>query len=312
MLVKYKTLILKNLFKIASQNSFKNLELSLKWNLIDIANKDIYNGNLHFEETQLSQLFEMALIDDRPDFVRLFIENEIDINRFLTYKRLYFLYNLPGKVTKSVKAPFSSIYRINKNTNSKIYFTFDDVETFLKSLIRDVSFVPIDYYLEGATYDKVNIEREASLNKFMAQICNSKYSFEILGFQDLEQAVVRHPRANLFIWAILFNRVEIAKIFLQTTKHQIALSLLAKIILQSFSTKLDDSGEILKSAEDFEKLACGILEFFDKNEPDQLNDYLILNKIGYMGESHTLEIAVYGKCKHFVANTCVQNVLDKV
>ncbi len=254
----------------------------------------------------------MALIDDRPDFVRLFIENETDLNRFLTYKRLYFLYNLPEKVTKAIKAPFSSFYRINQNTQNKIYFTFEDVETFLKSLVRDVSFVPIDYYLEGTAFDQVNTEKEATLNKFMAQICNYNYSFETRGFKQLEQVLVRHPRVNLFIWAILFNRVEIAKIFLQTSKHQIALSLLAKIILQFFSTKLDDSSEILKSAGDFEKLACGILEFFDKNEPDQLNDYLLLNKIGYMGDSHTLEIAVHGKCEQFVANTCVQNVLDKV
>ena len=59
-------------------------------------------------------------------------------------------------------------------------------------------------------------------------------------------------------------------------------------------------------------MACGILNIFDKNEPDTLNDHILLNRINFLGNNHTLDIAVNGKCKLFVATVCVQNVLDKV
>ena len=39
------------------------------------------------------KLLEIALIDNKPEFVKLFIENGINLDSFLTYGRLYYLYN---------------------------------------------------------------------------------------------------------------------------------------------------------------------------------------------------------------------------
>ncbi len=70
------------------------MKLALKWNIIEIAKSDIFTGEETFEKDELNKLMEMALIDDRPNFVELLIDNRINLSDFLSYKRLYFLYNL--------------------------------------------------------------------------------------------------------------------------------------------------------------------------------------------------------------------------
>ena len=36
---------------------------------------------------------ELAIIENKPDFVELFIDNNIDLLAFLTHRRLLFFYN---------------------------------------------------------------------------------------------------------------------------------------------------------------------------------------------------------------------------
>ena len=71
----------------------ENLELALKWNQIDVASNDIFNGKEEFTSKQLNKLMEMALIYNRPSFVELLIENKLVLDDFATPKRLFFLYN---------------------------------------------------------------------------------------------------------------------------------------------------------------------------------------------------------------------------
>jgi hypothetical protein len=74
----------------------------MKWNLLEIAKHDVFNGIEYFQKNELFNLLEIALIDDRPNFVQLLIENGANLSDFLTFKRLYFLYNLPA-VSKILK-----------------------------------------------------------------------------------------------------------------------------------------------------------------------------------------------------------------
>jgi hypothetical protein len=69
------------------------LKLALKWNQIEVARTNIFTGLESFKENQLFDLLEIAIIENKPDFVELFIENNIDLVEFLKRKRLLFLYN---------------------------------------------------------------------------------------------------------------------------------------------------------------------------------------------------------------------------
>ncbi len=69
------------------------MKLALQWNRIDIAQSDIFTGKEHLNSDQMLKLLEIALVDNKPDFVKLLIENGANMDSFLTTKRLYYLFN---------------------------------------------------------------------------------------------------------------------------------------------------------------------------------------------------------------------------
>lgn len=60
---------------------------------MDIAKTDIFTGEEEFTDRQKSNLLEMALIHNKPEFVELLLETGVDLKSFLNKRRLYFLYN---------------------------------------------------------------------------------------------------------------------------------------------------------------------------------------------------------------------------
>ena len=68
--------------------------LALKWNRIDMAMKnELFSGEYRPSQAELSKLLEIALIENKPEFVKLLLENGTNLKTFLTYGRLYYLYN---------------------------------------------------------------------------------------------------------------------------------------------------------------------------------------------------------------------------
>ena len=76
-----------------SRKHSEDLKLALKWNRIDLAKTYIFTGEEEFEPEQLANLMEMALIQNKPEFVELLLENGVDLKSFLKKRRLYYLYN---------------------------------------------------------------------------------------------------------------------------------------------------------------------------------------------------------------------------
>jgi hypothetical protein len=81
---------------------YENLKLALLWNRDDIAKNDIFTGEEEFKQYELYHLMEIALIENKPEFIELLLENGLNLNSFLTFRRLIYLYN-------SAKVPFSLI-----------------------------------------------------------------------------------------------------------------------------------------------------------------------------------------------------------
>ena len=58
-------------------------------------------------------------------------------------------------------------------------------------------------------------------------------------------------------------------------------------------------------------MAIGVLQTFDKNTRDIINDVLIIRYIPHM-KMDVLELAVYCKCEEFVSMPIVQNVIKNI
>lgn len=86
-------------FSIARKEKyFDNLKLALKWNRCDVAKNYIYTAATtsnfkNFSKKQLNDLMEMAITENKADFVSLLLENGATLNAFLNKQRLHNLYN---------------------------------------------------------------------------------------------------------------------------------------------------------------------------------------------------------------------------
>lgn len=131
-------------------------------NRVDIAKADIFNGEESFSSDQLSKILELALVENRPEFVELLLQNGADLNCFLTYDRLYYLYNSYGVLADSKKAPIFEIYKMKYNCNSeKIFITFKRLKHILRQLtIEDMKFKFLPKDLNDIKEDDEEIEFE--------------------------------------------------------------------------------------------------------------------------------------------------------
>ena len=58
-------------------------------------------------------------------------------------------------------------------------------------------------------------------------------------------------------------------------------------------------------------MVIGVLEYFDKNTTDAVDDVLIIRYIKELKIDH-LDLAVICECKNFISNSLVQRVLDNI
>jgi hypothetical protein len=117
---------------------------------------------------------------------------------------------------------------------------------------------------------------------------------------------------NLFLWCVLMNRIEMAKIFWSIGKNQICNALIAAKILKFLDIYQPESDDSLEqSALEFEKLAIGVLTVFERNTRDAMSDLFIVRYIDFL-QKDCLELAVDSECKNFVSNRLVQKVMDDI
>ena len=73
-------------------SALDQLRLALAWRRVDIAKDHIFLGNKRWESSDLEEVMFTALRKDCVDFVKLFLENGLNLKEFLTKDRLRDLY----------------------------------------------------------------------------------------------------------------------------------------------------------------------------------------------------------------------------
>ena len=134
--------------KARKNNYYENLKLALQWNRDDIAKSDIFTGEEEFSPSQLAQLMEMTLIQNKPKFVELLLENGLNLKSFLTRRRLLYLFNSQKIQLDAKKAPLFQLYKKKYSVDdSSFMITFKGLQKFLKDYLFtdfDPSFLPDD------------------------------------------------------------------------------------------------------------------------------------------------------------------------
>uniref|UniRef100_A0A674ITM1 Transient receptor potential cation channel subfamily M member 8 n=1 Tax=Terrapene triunguis TaxID=2587831 RepID=A0A674ITM1_9SAUR len=246
------------------------LQLLLEWNQLDLASDEIFTNDRRWESADLQDVMFIALIKDRPKFVRLFLENGLNLRKFLSKEVLTELFsnNFSSLVFKNLQ--------IAKNSYNDALLTFvwKMVEDFRRSIKKE---------------DK-----------------NGKDETEIRLLD--ESSITRHPLQALFIWSVLQNKKELSKVIWEQTRGCTLAALGASKLLKSLAKVKNDinaAGESEELANEYETRA---VELFSEcySSDEELAEQLLTYSCEAWGGSNCLELAVEAKDQQFIAQPGVQ------
>ncbi|KFV62652.1 Transient receptor potential cation channel subfamily M member 8 [Dryobates pubescens] len=251
------------------------LKLLLEWNQLDLASDEIFTNDRNWESADLQDVMFTAIVKDRPKFVRLFLENGLNLRKFLTTEVLRELYtnNFSSLVFKNLQ--------IAKNSYN------DALLTFVWKMVED--------FRRGLKRDDKNIKDEMKIH-----------------LPD-ECPITRHPLQALFIWSVLQNKKELSKVIWEQTRGCTLAALGASKLLKSMAKVKNDinaAGESEELANEYETRAVELFTECYSNDED-LAEQLLTYSCEAWGGCNCLELAVEAKDQQFIAQPGVQNFLSK-
>ncbi|XP_059927189.1 transient receptor potential cation channel subfamily M member 5 [Gadus macrocephalus] len=309
------TVILKALVKACksqsqqAQDFLDELKLAVAWNRVDIAKSDIFNGDVEWQAADLEEVMMDALVNDKPDFVRLFVDNGVNLGDFLTYGRLQelywavseksLLYHLLLKkyqekqlLLKAARSPGPPGHHPPEQGERKPRFTLHEVSKVLKDFLHDSC---------KGFYQKIPTEKPAKGRLFHSQ----------KSLAELEECC-EHPWRDLFLWAVLQNRQQMANYFWAMGPEAVAAALAGCKILKEMA-RLESEAESARSMKEakYEQFALDLFGECYSNSEDRAYA-LLVRRTRCWSKSTVLNLATEADAKSFFAHDGVQAMLTKI
>ncbi|KAG7468227.1 hypothetical protein MATL_G00140610 [Megalops atlanticus] len=246
----------------------------------------------------LEQAMMDALVLDRVDFVKLLIENGVNIHHFLTIPRLEELYNT-GNLPPDYQITLIDIglvleflmggaYRCNYTRKS-----YRTLYNNLYGLKRDDDPRP-----KGKKKAKKKKEEEIDID-----------------VDDPEVSRFQYPFHELMVWAVLMKRQKMALFLWQRGEEAMAKALVACKLYKAMahesseSELVDDiSQDLDNNSKEFGQLAYELLDQSYKRD-EQVAMKLLTYELKNWSNSTCLKLAVAAKHRDFIAHTCSQMLL---
>nr|XP_057925954.1 transient receptor potential cation channel subfamily M member 6 isoform X2 [Doryrhamphus excisus] len=326
--------ILTATLKGTKASSAEQLNVALAWDRADIAQKDVLLYGQHWQVGSLEQVMLDSLVMDRVSFVKLLIDNGMTMSRFLSVDRLEELYNTPLGQTghflhhlvedvKQTSLPLG--YRLSlidmglvieyliggayRSTYTRKHFR----ATY--NLLQDkegrrVSTSSLYKQKKGL---KPNIQRSRSPQD---QNMPHGTSGEAVWSPGLCEAPLPSFNFNdLFVWAVLQQRQQMAMFLWQHGEEALARAIVACKLYRSMafeaqqSTMNDNIAENFKAYSlEFGQLAVNVLDCaFRQNEKMAMK--LLTSEMEAWSHFTCLQIAVSSCHRPFVSHSCTQTLL---
>ncbi|KAM6459127.1 transient receptor potential cation channel subfamily M member 5 [Liasis olivaceus] len=306
------TVILKALVKACKSHSqeaqeyLDELKLAVAWNRVDIAKSELFNGDVEWKSCDLEEVLMDALVNDKPEFVKLFIDNGANIYDFLTYSRLQRLYcNISPKcllymlLLKKHEENRLTLAGMSGQPHKEVVdacplFTLHEVSRVLKDFLHDAC---RGFYHDQKPGGKKKVDK-TNARKFPS-------------FLDMNQKS-ENPWRDLFLWAVLQNRHKMAHLFWAMGQEGVAAALAACQIVQEMS-RLETEAEVVRRMKDakYEQIA---VELFSEcyHDSEERAFALLVRKNRYWSKTTCLHLATEADAKSFFAHDGVQAFLTKI
>uniref|UniRef100_A0A672NQV8 Transient receptor potential cation channel subfamily M member 1-like n=1 Tax=Sinocyclocheilus grahami TaxID=75366 RepID=A0A672NQV8_SINGR len=322
------------------------LSLALAWNRVDIARSQIFIQGQHWPVNSLEQAMMDALVLDRVDFVKLLIENGVNIHHFLTIPRLEELYNTKLGPTNTLHFVVRDVKKGNLPPDYQI--TLIDIGLVLEYLMGGAyrchytrksfrtlynnlyGLKRVSYHHPLHTYSCIS-ENTNLFTDTITSFCfrqdddprpkgkkkmKKKKEEEIdIDFDDPEVSRFQYPFHELMVWAVLMKRQRMALFLWQRGEEAMAKALVACKLYKAMahessrSELVDDiSQDLDNNSKEFGQLAYELLDQSYKHD-EQVAMKLLTYELKNWSNSTCLKLAVAAKHRDFIAHTCSQMLL---
>ncbi|KAK5905880.1 hypothetical protein CgunFtcFv8_001796 [Champsocephalus gunnari] len=300
----------------------EELKLAVTWNRVDIAKSELFNGDIQWRYEDLEDSMTDALVNDKPQFVRLFTENGLNILDYLTYGRLENLYrsvadgtvlyhllqrHLVERLGYAAPAPTLNLQDSTKGAAENVHsgrvtdISLFEVARVLELLMGDVC---QPFYYEALGLEQISSKRRAlrRASKVLRGDCL---------YRDKR---CLYPWASLFIWSVLQNRSEMSTFFWEMAGESVLCALSGCKILREMS-KLEAEAETKLSmkelAQRFENLAHDV--FSSCYRSDESRSFtLLIRKSPFWGGSTCLQMGMGADARLFFSHDGVQSLMSQI
>ncbi|XP_067830631.1 transient receptor potential cation channel subfamily M member 4-like isoform X2 [Heptranchias perlo] len=311
----FDTIILKALFKACKKHCtnalayLDELKLAVAWNRVDIAKSELFNGEILWKSSDLEDPLTAALVNNKPEFVKLFIDNGTNIVEYLSYQRLEELYSSAAENcllstflrkkqeerrpphSQGPEHPLSSLGAGGKRRS----YTLGEVLKVLSDLMGDFC-----EPLYGELFKPAGSGKNGTLLKPQE-----------LPYQVRKSST---PWTDLFIWAVLQNRNEMAIYFWEMGGESVSSGLVACRILREMARHESEAegAQVMKElGAKFEQLALDVFnECYRHSEKRAFR--LLVRRCPVWGRATCLQLATQADARNFLAHDGVQALLSQI
>ncbi|KAK3605932.1 hypothetical protein CHS0354_019598 [Potamilus streckersoni] len=235
-----------------------------------------------------SNMMDAILRDDVKVVKQILVNNHFKVEKFLTQTQLLQLYQKENKA-RCFKLFLTKMKKENKKESKP--FVLMDVNELLEYLLGDSNLQFQCYHIQND--NSANTESEQADRQ--------------------EHKISDEPYLHLFIWSVLNNQQDMAKLFWRQGKDAIAAALLADALLFAMSRHSDDrdfKAQCEKNRREFTNLAIGVLKECHEQNANNAKD-LLLRKSQW-GETSCVLLAMNAKNKQFISEHACQDIFNNI
>uniref|UniRef100_A0A8C4ZHW1 Transient receptor potential cation channel, subfamily M, member 4a n=1 Tax=Gadus morhua TaxID=8049 RepID=A0A8C4ZHW1_GADMO len=327
----FDTVLLKALVRASKQRilsdatpNMEELKLAVAWNRVDIAKSELFNGSIRWKHSDLEDSMTDALVNNKPEFVRLFTENGLCILDYLNYGKLEFLYSSLPEGTLAYRLLQRMLQRRLQErpfTASSANLLDDTPDSATKMMSgngpNSISLLEVSGVLELLIGDvcKPFYYSALGLNPNLSKRKALKKASKVLrGGQLYHADRCLYPWASLFIWAVLQNYSDMAVFFWEMAGETVLSALSGCKLLREMS-KLESETETKLSmkvlAQRFENMAHDVFgSCYQSSESRSFT--LLIRKSPVWGATTCLQMGTAADARLFFSQDGVQSLLSQI
>ncbi|XP_036600150.1 transient receptor potential cation channel subfamily M member 4 isoform X2 [Trichosurus vulpecula] len=313
----FETVVLRALVKACGSSDasayMDELRLAVAWNRVDIAQSEIFRGDIHWRSSHLEVSLQDALVNDQPEFVRLLVSRGLSLSHFLSPARLAQLYTTapsgslarhlldrvaPGPGADGGRKESSAPGALPASPLREVHLR--DVGRLLRDLLGATC---APQYREDTAVDDMEPDPSGGHRESMCLLMDPTWD------TTLGQA----PWTDLLLWALLLNRAQMAVYFWEMGSNSVACALGSCLLLRVLARLEHEAEEAARRKElaaKFEGLAMNLFAECHRNSESRAT-CLLLHRSPLWGGATCLQLATQGDARAFFAQDGVQSLLTE-